>query len=249
MKKILETLKQKWAEYLLEILVISFGILLAFGLNNWNEDRKDRILEKEYIIRLKNEMLSNLNLLEERKMFASFGIENVDRVLKVLLNDSNYSDSAQLAVAIEQIGWSVPIPHVNDVWNELINNGKIGLLKNNALRDKLSSYHTKVKETIELQDVFNQFNYGYRRIAGDILDPEIRVQIASKYGPGLYEGTLSNLPTQTYLVNELKKLNGLNGFLADIKMARGANVSMMKTAIEIMEEIIKICERELELKT
>ncbi len=52
MRKILETLKSKWAEYLLEILVITIGILGAFMLNNWNEDRKDRIKEKEILVNL-----------------------------------------------------------------------------------------------------------------------------------------------------------------------------------------------------
>lgn len=49
MKKLLQTLKEKWAEYLLEILVITIGILGAFALNNWNESRKAEIAEKQLL--------------------------------------------------------------------------------------------------------------------------------------------------------------------------------------------------------
>ena len=52
MKTILNTLKQKWAEYILEILVIIIGILGTFMLKSWHESRKLEIQRQELIASL-----------------------------------------------------------------------------------------------------------------------------------------------------------------------------------------------------
>ncbi len=49
MSKTIKLLKTKWREYLIEMIVIIAGILLAIALNNWNEERKSRILEQNYL--------------------------------------------------------------------------------------------------------------------------------------------------------------------------------------------------------
>ena len=54
MKKILETLRNKWSEYLIETLVIFLGIFGAFTLNEWKDNREEEnnliaILEKSQI--------------------------------------------------------------------------------------------------------------------------------------------------------------------------------------------------------
>ena len=65
MKRIFQTLAQKWPEYLLEILVISIGILVAFGLNSWNEERKENAMENQFLQNLKAEVLANQKSLAQ----------------------------------------------------------------------------------------------------------------------------------------------------------------------------------------
>jgi hypothetical protein len=228
-----------------EILLVVIGILIALQIDNWNEERKNRRLEKEYIARLKSEMLKNLEGSTDQILYSSFQVENVDKLLSALSGDTVYSNPEPLAVAIEHVGWLNPVQYVNDVWNELINNGNVRILQNDSLRNNLTSYHSKVLFVLNNNDEWNIFNLGYRRLSGDILDPQIREQIALKLNPIQYEGHLTNLPTQKYLVKKLESLEGLNGYLSDIKMGRRTNIMMFETLIARIEEIIKICDKEL----
>ena len=61
MKKILETLKRKWSEYLLEMIVIMLGIIGAFILNNWNQDRVNDITEHKILEEIKNDLRETLD--------------------------------------------------------------------------------------------------------------------------------------------------------------------------------------------
>ena len=59
MEKTLQLLRSKWREYLIEMIVIIVGILLAIALNNWNEERKNRQKEKVLIQQIHKEFLLN----------------------------------------------------------------------------------------------------------------------------------------------------------------------------------------------
>ena len=89
----LQHLKEDGYKYILEILVITLGILGAFALNNWNENRKDRVLEQELLAQL---------LIELREDVARFKIWSEDhkqvsrhtrQVLYALKNDLPMTDT------------------------------------------------------------------------------------------------------------------------------------------------------------
>ena len=57
MKKILQNLKENWITYGFETLVVIVGILGAFALNNWNENRKRNLDEQAVLQLLKEDMV------------------------------------------------------------------------------------------------------------------------------------------------------------------------------------------------
>jgi len=228
-----------------EIALVVIGILIALQINNWNQERKNKVLEREYVLRLKDEMKENLVFFESRIEFDSFGISNVDLILSALKNDKIPSDSEQLAVAVEQIGWGLHFQHVDDVWNELINNGNIRLLHNEELRDKITSYHSQVDAIIDVQYTWVEFALGYRRLVGNILEPDLRTYIAAKYGPAILSQSVPSIPSTAYILEELAKIDGLYSYLADIKIGQSVNVAMMETGMDFIKEIITICDQEL----
>ena len=42
-----------------EIILVVVGILIALSINNWNEDRKEEVLELEYLERILTDLNAN----------------------------------------------------------------------------------------------------------------------------------------------------------------------------------------------
>lgn len=150
MKRILETLKRKWPEYLLEVLVITIGILGAFTLNNWNESRKDRIVEQEIIVQLLEEYQTNLTELENKIDFRNIIINSSIDLLGYIDEPININkDSLIRKIAVIRYD-----PTFDPIKNDLISSGNIRLIQNIELRKLLSNWSSDV---VALQEMEQQW--------------------------------------------------------------------------------------------
>jgi len=143
MKKILETLKRKWAEYLLEILVITIGILGAFALNNWNEIRKERIQEQLILIGLREEFQQNLEELKSDHNYNTLCLEASKRLLDLNGRPTNKQKiDSLIGIALNYADFD---PRVGVV-NELITSGRLGLILDERLRYLMTRWSAELED-------------------------------------------------------------------------------------------------------
>ena len=80
MKKIITLLKEKWGEYLIEIIVITLGIFGAFILNNWNESRKQNERFKIFTEQLYNTVDKDIEYYNSQELYYSQQLEFIDNI-------------------------------------------------------------------------------------------------------------------------------------------------------------------------
>ena len=77
-----------------EILLVMIGILLALQVNNWNEQRKVRILEKNVLLEIRNALSSDLeNQFDFHLTNSQKAIHSLDFIYKHLSQSLPYNDS------------------------------------------------------------------------------------------------------------------------------------------------------------
>lgn len=150
MKSILSTLSHKWPEYLLEILVITIGILGAFALNNWNEQQKTDKQESYLIQQLYKELkqdslqlISYIDISHNHFQGATYLLDNLD-------NPSPNMDSVINHVFFS--GRFLWFESNSPTYDEMVSSGQLGILKDDSLKYLLTRYY-------DLFDKYQSFQF------------------------------------------------------------------------------------------
>ena len=152
MKHPFTLLKQKWPEYFLEILVITIGVLGAFWLSSWNENRKTGNLKREIIIQLRKDLQSDLGDLKGDLSRLKQGVISMERIEDYINNNVPYTDSMCFDfywITIDE--YTYPI---GNGYRMLINAG-IDILQDDTIKTYLSFLHEDLYPRIDKYSGFN----------------------------------------------------------------------------------------------
>ncbi len=136
MKKIIETLRRKWAEYLLEMIVIIFSILGAFTLDNWNEARNNKLEEQKVLLEIRNNLMSGVSSMDIALSMDTGHLKSTKLIIDYLSNNKPYSNELVRAFGGFPFGRIFPIPKSG--YSTLQSKG-VGIIQNDSLRAKISN--------------------------------------------------------------------------------------------------------------
>ncbi len=147
-----------------EILLVMIGILLALQVNNWNEGKKNRALESEYLQRIAVDLKITEQSVDDKLKHWQTSAEATDFLLASLADPSLEVSSIHLAIALRRMA-AIQLPaSINTTYNDLQSTGNIRLLRDRTVREGIAQLYE-----VDLQGgrpfLENRIDFRARRIA------------------------------------------------------------------------------------
>lgn len=133
-----------------EILLVVIGILIALQVNNWNEKRKDRIREVQYLNNLKQDLEQQVLNIDEQLDFEKKIIKISNSLIKTYNANHRFPDKAEIFNRITQISPRKTFRSVNATFSDMESSGALNLIEDPVLRKEIINYYQDLdtKETI-----------------------------------------------------------------------------------------------------
>jgi hypothetical protein len=155
-----------WAAAMIEFLIVVLGIFVALQAESWNQERRDRQLEQDYISRLVDETKANIDILTEHEQIFEEKVQFIFALPDLPLDDAFQRDPQGFMYQLDYSSY-VQIPNLrSETYQELESSGRLALLRDARLRSAIASSINDYKST---QAVFIEPIGDYRRVLFETL--------------------------------------------------------------------------------
>ena len=130
----------------LDSIVVVVGILIAFQIDRWGIEREERRQEHQYLLRLKEDLLFEIDLMNTSIEYADKRIGAV-RFLEEVTADPEIASARpnEVVSALERVTWR-SFPHISAfVYTELQSTGRLSLVRSEEVRRSLAEYYSYLR--------------------------------------------------------------------------------------------------------
>ncbi|MCK5281172.1 MAG: hypothetical protein KAK04_21605, partial [Cyclobacteriaceae bacterium] len=139
-----------------EVVLVVFGILIALQIDNWNEGRKQEVLEIQFLKSIKKDLISDTLYLNRRIKDSEKLISNhyqyIHNVYEVQKDSKEFKELADLL-------WfnSEHFAPQNSTFFEILNSGQLNIFKNGQLKDDFISLYNDYDIASSAIKEYNEF--------------------------------------------------------------------------------------------
>ncbi|WP_406846612.1 DUF6090 family protein [Xanthomarina sp. GH4-25] len=238
----MENKTSKYFKYAIgEIILVVIGILIALQINNWNELRKANVVEQNALHNIHRDFIKNKAILEEVKTNTLTIVSSGIQILNHTGVKSKPDSETNFNQLLNKLYNSSPYYPQNGFLDDLLSSGKLGIFKNEELRNLLSSWKPEVDI---LEERFSSLDY-----AEDILNTFIL-----EHGSWLNadqipdQGRNVEFPKSGFTVDNRGMLDALlfENLIENLTIAADNYYTAQQKAEKLLVEITKLLENEIE---
>lgn len=141
---------------LLEIFIVIVGISIAFWLNNWGEERKERKLETEFLKTLRSDLATDSAAFAYQIEQNERNLHHVNRFVSTLRNKDYENDSINWYIGsfLNRNNWIINA----NTFEILKSGGKLDIIQDFDLRSEISQFfRIRTYQTEWMLDVIQTF--------------------------------------------------------------------------------------------
>lgn len=167
MKRLLQRIGDiRYDTLALELIVVVLGILIAFQIDRWAEERGNRSREYEYLVRLKEDLEMEIQSFDRSARRAESRITSILAIERAIANPSLAQNRNQLPAAVARAFWRT-FPEIGAfVYTELQSTGNFALIRSETLRRDLAVCYSQIQSAAQvgteryIQEQFDRLTAG-----------------------------------------------------------------------------------------
>lgn len=136
-----KNINSKYLKYAIgEIALVVIGILVALGINNWNQERLERKKEDIMLSELHQEFVANKQQLDTMFFYQNRALQSAIALIEMFPIDINKTPIDSLERTIYYLHWHYTFNPSQGVINSIVNTSSFDLITNDSLRRIIISW-------------------------------------------------------------------------------------------------------------
>lgn len=156
LKIIFNHLKSEWYKYIIEIIVVMLGILIAFNLEQWRDTRNNKKREIEILKEFKGALAADLMEMQNNIRMHEYSILSSRMILQVIQDNLPYHDSLDACFAHTH-AFTTFSGRVGPI--EQLKNTNLAIVSNDRLRLEIISMYDEAYPRIRLVELAIKRDY------------------------------------------------------------------------------------------